>query len=310
MKPLVSIIVPVYNVGDCVLRCLDSLKKQIYEKLEFIIVDDGSTDESAKICDEFAKREKRARVFHKKNGGLSSARNYGIKRAKGEFICLVDSDDYVREEFVNRMVEVALNSEVDIVVCGYNGEIPKAETVTGKEATIKLLTQQNNIEIIACNKMYRRELFNDVLYPEGLNYEDNLTTYKLLSKAWRVVYEPESLYKYVERPGSIVNKGKKEEKLKFRERAAQEAIEYFKDDQDLKAAAEIALLTAKLAFMDFAISGKIEKKYLYENVIWVKDNKKKYLTNKYLNKKLRLYIYLVTSFNAKFYVSFRKIWHE
>ena len=87
-------------MGDYVLKCLDSLNDQTYENLEFIIIDDGSTDKSGEICDVFAKKEKRAKVFHKKNGGLSSARNFGIKKARGEYICLVDSDDWVQAEFV------------------------------------------------------------------------------------------------------------------------------------------------------------------------------------------------------------------
>lgn len=310
MKPLVSIVVPVYNVGDYVLRCLDSLHRQSYERIELIVVDDGSTDESGRLCDDFKKKEKRARVFHKKNGGLSGARNYGIKKAKGNYICLVDSDDYVSEVFVERMVAMALKDNVDVVMCGYNNEIPKAAVLTGKEATVKLLTQQDNMEIIAWNKMYRRALFDVVDYPEGLNYEDNLTTYKLLSRAERVGYLAESLYNYVEREGSITKEDEKEKKLKFREKAALGAIEYFKGDLDLKEAAEIALLTAKLAFIDSAINGKIDKKYMDECIVWVSKHKEKLLENKYLSKKLRLYIGLITTLNAKPYIGFRKIRHE
>ncbi|MBR2994465.1 glycosyltransferase [Candidatus Saccharibacteria bacterium] len=310
MKPLVSIIVPVYNVGDYVLKCLDSLNDQTYENLEFIIIDDGSTDKSGEICDVFAKKEKRAKVFHKKNGGLSSARNFGIKKARGEYICLVDSDDWVQAEFVEKLVEAVEKDKADIAVCGYNKVVPETKVLTGKEATIKLLTQQENMEIIAWNKIYRRGLFEEISYPEGVNHEDNLTTYKLLSRASKVAYEAESLYEYVERVGSIMDKGKKKEKLEFRERAAREAIEYFDEDKDLKAAAEIALLTAKMAWVDFAISREVDKEYLDKNVAWVKKNKNKYLKNKYLSKKLKLYIYLVTNFGAKLYIGFRKVWHE
>lgn len=310
MKPLVSIIVPVYNVGDYVLKCLDSLRGQTYSEVELIIVDDGSTDGSGKICDDFAKNMKWARVFHKKNGGLSSARNFGIGKAKGEFVCLVDSDDYVREDFVDKMVWAVLKNEADIVVCGYNDEVPEAKVLTGEEATIRLLTQQENMEIIAWNKMYRRELFDNVKYPEGSNYEDNLTTYKLLGKAKRVVYVAKPLYCYAERTGSITDKDKKEEKLRFRERAAREAIEYFKAESDLRAAAEIALLTAKIAYIDFAVSGEIPKRYLNENVEWVRKNKKKCLGNKFLSEKLKLYVYLITNLGAKLYIGFRKVRHE
>ena len=97
-KTLVSVIVPVYNVQKYVHKCLESLTQQSYNSLEIIIVDDGSTDGSGEICDEFVKSEKRAKVYHKKNGGLSDARNYGIKKSKGSLIALVDSDDYVEKK--------------------------------------------------------------------------------------------------------------------------------------------------------------------------------------------------------------------
>lgn len=308
MKPLVSVIVPVYNVEDYVLKCLKSLTGQSYDSIEIIVVDDGSTDKSGEICDEFACNDKRVKAFHKKNGGLSSARNYGIKKAKGEFICLVDSDDYVRKDFVEKMVGVS--SDADIVVCGYNDEIPEAKELTGEEATVRLLTRQDNMEIIAWNKIYRRELFKEISYPEGKNYEDNLTTYKLLSKAKKVVYVAESLYVYVERGGSIMNSSKKEEKLVHREMAAREALEYFSYDKKLKDASGIALLTANLAYMDFAISGGIEKGFLKKGKKWVIDNKIKLMKNQFLTKKLRLYINMITRFGGVLYVAFRKVRHE
>lgn len=309
MKPLVSVIVPVYNVRDYVDKCLESLIRQSYDNLEIVVVDDGATDGSGEICDELAKSDKRIKVFHKKNGGLSSARNYGIKKAKGEYVCLVDSDDYVKKDFVKALAEEAIRSDADIVACGYNDEIPMDRTMTGKEAAVTLLTKQNNMEIIAWNKLYRRELFGDILYPEGENYEDNLTTYKLLSKARRIAYVQKSLYVYRERVGSITNKDEKEKKLLAREKAAREAIKYFKNG-DLKSAADIALLTAKLAWIDFAINGAVEKRYLTESKNWIQKNKTALLSNRLLNKKLKLYVFLVTNFGGKLYILFRKIRHE
>ena len=156
---LVSVVVPVYNVEKYVEKCLKSLMGQSYGALEIIVVDDGSTDGSGAICDEMAAGDKRVRVFHKKNGGLSSARNYGIKRAKGEYVCLVDSDDWVKRDFVKKMVGEAVREGADVAVCGYNDEVPREEVLTGEEVTVRLLTWQENMEIIAWNKMYRRRLF-------------------------------------------------------------------------------------------------------------------------------------------------------
>lgn len=306
---LVSVVVPVYNVVKYVEKCLNSLLEQSYARIEIIVVDDGSADGSGEICDRLAEKDERVRVFHKKNGGLSSARNYGIKKAKGDFVCLVDSDDYVKKDFVKNLMEKVAEG-VDVVVCGYNENKPRAEIVTGKQAAARLLTKQENMEIVAWNKMYRRELFNGITYPDGQNYEDNLTTYKLLSKADKVVYVAESLYKYVERGGSITKKDHKEEKLLVRERAAKEAMSYFAGQKELYEAAEIAMLTAKLALVDFAVSGKIDKKYISEGIEWTRENKEELLKNRFLDKKLRLYVMLTTNMGGKLYVLFRKIRHE
>lgn len=309
-EPLVSVIVPVYNIEKYVRKCLDSLTSQSYENIEIIVVDDGSTDGSGEICDEIASKDKRVEVFHKKNGGLSSARNYGIKKAKGEYVCLVDGDDYVKRDFAKIMMEGMDRGDVDIVVCGYNAEIPKAGVMSGKEATIRLLTQQENVDIIAWNKMYRRCLFDKIQYPEGQNYEDSLTTYKLLAEARNVAYVAESLYVYVERGGSITKNDKKDLRLAAREKAAEEAVEYFAWDKELKAAAEVALLTAKLAFVDFAISGAIGKEYGVAAREWIRKNAKKYDANKFVNRKLRIYIKMICCCGGVGYTVFRRIRHE
>ena len=312
VKPtLISIVVPVYGVEKYVEKCLDSLSHQSYENIEVIVVDDGSIDRSGDICEEFAKKDKRIKVFHKTNGGLSDARNYGIKRAKGEYVCLVDSDDWAKSGFVEKMVNVALRENADIVVCGYNDMVPGRITMTGEEATMRLLVEQENVDIIAWNKMYRRGLFDDVLYPEGENYEDCLTTYKLLSKASKVEYLPESLYCYRERTGSITQKSGKEERLTMRERAAREAMEYFaKSNKRLWEAAQIAMLTAKLAFMDFAISGTIKKTYYYDGREWILNNKKSLYENQLLSRKLKTYIEMIEKCGGVGYRLFRKIRHE
>lgn len=306
MNKLVSIIVPVYNVEKYVLKCLKSLVSQTYKNIEVIVVDDGSTDGSGKICDEF--KDKRFRVFHKKNGGLSDARNFGIKKAKGEILAFVDSDDFVKEDFIEKMMGKMMEG-VDVVVCGYNDEKPTEEVLSGREATIRLLTQQENIDLITWNKVYRKALFldNNIWFPDGRKHEDALTTYKLLSNAERVQYVPESLYEYVVREGSIMNSGKKLEQLEMRALAAEEAISYFKDNKELKQAAEICLLWAKYHYLNEAIFGTIDKKYEKESLKWLKENAKKYKNNKFLTKKLRIYNILSTSLNGKLYKAFRKV---
>lgn len=312
MKPIISIIIPVYNVKAYVGKCLNSIKRQKYENLDIIIVDDGSTDESGKICDEFVKNETRARVFHKKNGGLSDARNYGIKKAKGEIIAFVDSDDFVQEEFISAMYENMVENNVDVVVCGYDLIKPKKEMMSGKAATIKLLTKQENVDIVAWNKLYKKSLFvnNNLWFPEGKKHEDTLVVYKILAQAKKVSYLDKSLYCYVERKESIMKTGKIEERLMMRELAAEEAIEYFKNDKDLRQAAEVSLLLAKYAYLDFAISGKIKQSYGEVAKKWVREHRNDFVDNKYMTKKLRIYNLASTKISGAVYWIFRKIIHE
>ena len=309
MNKLVSIIVPVYNVEEYILKCLKSLSSQKYKNIEVIAVDDGSTDNSGKICDDF--KDERFRIFHKKNGGLSSARNFGIKKAKGEILAFVDSDDFVKEDFIEKMLERMVD-DVDIVVCGYNDEKPKEETLSGRMATIRFLTKQENIDLITWNKVYRKSLFldNNIWFPKGQKHEDTLTTYKVLSKARKVAYLDEALYCYVERGDSIMKTGRIEERLEMRELAAKEAMEYFKNDKDLKQAAEVALLLAKYAYVDLAISGRVEKKYGELAIRWIKEHKKDFVNNRYMTKKLKIYNLMSTNLGGGLYLAFRKIKHE
>ena len=306
---LVSIVIPVYNVEDFVERCLSSVYLQSYNNIEIIVVDDGSTDGSGAICDDFAKGKKNIRVFHNKNKGLSFARNFGIKKAKGELIALVDSDDFVKNNFVEKMVESLVRDNSNLVICGFDQEKPERGILSGREATIKLLVKQENLEVVAWNKIYEKDLFveNDIWYPVGKKSEDSLTTYKLLSRAKKVSYVPDILYMYTKRSDSIMSTIKIEERLTMRECAARESIEFFAKDEELKDAAKIALLTAKFAFIDASIEKKINKKFYEKNIGWVRENMKEYKNNKYLTQKLRLYLCLVRIFDGVGYKLFRKI---
>lgn len=320
-KPLVSVIVAVYNIEDYVEKCLESLAKQDYENFEVIIVDDGSTDKSPEICDGFSGREKRFRVVHKKNGGLSDARNVGIKEAKGELVCLVDGDDKVRENYVSELVSVLEEGEAEIAVCGFNKERVEKKVVPGEQAAIDLLVAAENLNMVAWNKIYKKSLFidDDIWYPVGKKYEDTLTTYKLLAAANKVAYTNKSLYIYNDsREGSIMNSSKVEERLMAREKAAEEAVKYFSDEkrdfagkrEGLVAAAKVAVLLSKYAFLDFAIGKKIDKKYQKEMLRWLKKNWKFYKKNKALSKRLKTYGVLSTSLGGILYILFRKVKHE
>jgi len=307
-KPLISIIVPAYNVQDYITDCLTSLTLQTYANLEIIVIDDGSTDQTGNICDALASNDQRIRVIHQQNAGLSSARNKGIIESKGGLIAFVDGDDTVKPEYVEKLVE-NLSEHDDISVCGYlekdnNVEkivqLPTVERLSGIEATKRLLINQENYDLVAWNKLYRKKLFieHQIKYPVGEIHEDSLTTYKLYAAARQVSFCQEPLYAYRHRSGSIMSEIAKIKSLEFRERAANEAIEYFKNNTELKPAAEIALLTAKFAYLDCAIRGEIDQKHGDEAESWIKEHKKAYRHNPSLTKKLRLYLKLGSLYRA------------
>ena len=191
-KPLISVIVPVYNVKGYLTECVESLLAQTFDSYEILLIDDGSTDGSSTLCESFKTSHPNVRIFHKPNGGLSSARNFGLYRAKADFVAFVDSDDTVEPNYLQSLHDALEKHDADIAVCGYDSDLPRAETLSGKNATIRLLTKQENLDVLAWNKLYKKSLFfdHDIFYPEGEVHEDNLTTYKLYSKAKKVTFVP------------------------------------------------------------------------------------------------------------------------
>lgn len=215
LQPLVSIITPVYNVADYLPRCIESICHQSYENLEILLIDDGSRDQSGWICDQYSQIDTRIRVIHQKNGGLSSARNTGIKAALGEYVAFIDSDDFISNQFIERLLKLALAYKAEISICGYyEGRsstfpvCPKAEKIqvyTSKEMLQEWHGTNKHIETIACNKLYLKELFKDekMRYPKGYYHEDVQLTHLLVNEAKQIVITSERLYYYFRRKGSI-----------------------------------------------------------------------------------------------------------
>jgi glycosyltransferase involved in cell wall biosynthesis len=205
-QPLVSIIIPVYNVEPYVAQCVDSVLAQTYPNLQVILVDDGSTDNSGKICDEYAKRDGRVRVFHTKNGGVSSARNHGLKHALGEYVLMVDSDDWIKLDAVNRMVVVAKHSDADIVASSFSAEwLDRSERQKGLSDCEEKLSKVDALYALICDrrisnapwaKLYKRGLFQGIQYPVGRVFEDVATTWKLVEASNVVSIIPDNLFHY------------------------------------------------------------------------------------------------------------------
>lgn len=225
MKDLISIIIPVYNVEEYLKDCLDSIRAQSYENLEIIVVDDGSTDNSSLICDEFAKIDTRFIVVHKQNGGQADARNIGVLRSTGKYLMFVDSDDVVKNTYVERLYNVLIDKNVDIVCSPYkkiyeinellndNESISNPIVYSNIEGLEKLLYQNKIFHTGAFGKIFKKEVWKDVSFPKGMIYEDLGTTYKILLKSNRVAGIDEHLYGYRIRKGSTMRQAYKPIKL-------------------------------------------------------------------------------------------------
>lgn len=229
-KVKISVIVPVYNVEEYLPVCLNSILDQTYPVYELILVDDGSEDNSGIICEQYAKKDSRIKVIHKKNGGLSSARNAGIDIADGSYIAFIDSDDVVHPEYLERMLLTAKKENADIVACHFiKGENCQWKPLkTGKEIRVgsQILDKMNVDDVVvtvAWNKLYRRELFinTELRYPEGKIHEDMFLTPQLLYHAKKMVLISEELYFYRQRPDSIMSASFSTKKLQ-----SLEAIEF------------------------------------------------------------------------------------
>jgi len=211
--PLISIIVPVFNVEAYVERCIESLILQSYQNIEIIIVDDGSTDNSGKICDKYRESDSRVKVIHKQNGGLADARNTGVDKAKGEYIAFVDSDDWVAADYVNEMYKVLVLNDSDIAVCKFqrvsqnrviSHKSNEVQKVYVREEAIKQLLYQK-ISTSVCGKLYKINLWNGVRFPVGKLYEDVETIYFIFNNCKKISSTNKIMYFYFFRNDSIVN---------------------------------------------------------------------------------------------------------
>ncbi len=219
MTPLISVIIPVYNVEKYIEMSIKSVIEQSYKNIEIILVDDGSTDNSGNICDTFARKDNRVRVIHKKNSGVSAARNTGINASEGEYICFIDSDDYITEDYVKHMYDVAVKYDTDITTSnqfkiwndGKTVELFKRNepygTVTLKSGTETLsdMLYGKTCYATCCCKLYKKDIFKDIRFPEYRMGEDSFTMYKCFLKATSVahLYQPD--YYYVQHESSAMH---------------------------------------------------------------------------------------------------------
>ncbi|MCR5204426.1 MAG: glycosyltransferase [Lachnospiraceae bacterium] len=242
---LISLIVPVYNVSKYLRNCLDSIRKQTYSNIEVILVDDGSTDGSQKICDEYTHIDERFICIHKKNGGLSDARNEGVKLASGKYGMLVDSDDFIHRDSIRVLYRNLIDADADMAIGNYRrvkfedkvdvDENPENKTTvyTTEEALKELCELEygyfsaNHIQQFtsAWNKLYKMDILKKIPFPAGKVFEDVATAHLFIHRCKRVVYTEAILYYYLLREGSISRVAVKNTDMNT---AFESRIEYFK----------------------------------------------------------------------------------
>lgn len=241
MEKLVSVIVAVYNIEEYLPRCVDSILAQTYRNLEIILVDDGSKDQSGNICDSYAEKDRRIKVIHKKNGGLSDARNAGMDAATGEYIGFVDGDDWIEPDMYRAMYFACEKEKAQAAVCRYK-QITKSGIIDGSAGNSVSLSRDEALEIYVCgderyliynsvwSKLFARDLVEGMRFPVGKNSEDIMFTTRAFCRMERLVYLDEAYYNYVlDREGSIMNEKAGERRLKDEIPFWQEQIAYFRE---------------------------------------------------------------------------------
>ena len=241
------------------------------------MVDDGSTDKSGEICDEYAEKDSRVKVLHKKNGGLSSARNAGIDIAQGNYLGFVDSDDYIEKDMYETLYSCIREYDAGMATCGicdlYNG-VKKVwkkgsmeRCVLDNVTAFKLVMESRIIEVYVVNKLYKKELFDNIRYPEGKTYEDTFTTPILMYNAKKVAYTPELKYYYVHRENSITTSKYKPSDICLME-SNKKNLEFVKENvPELLPQAELRYLWAHTVFMDKLIKVDNPDKKLYDDIL-------------------------------------------
>ena len=304
MNEKISIIVPVYNVEKYLKKCIDSIVNQTYKNLEIILVDDGATDRSGEICDELAKLDNRIKVYHKKNGGLSDARNYGVERATGDYIGFVDSDDYIDAEMYEKLYEAITKEDADVAECSFKIIYPDRVELFNDEEYYNVLGEQEYLEEYlklkkifgsVWTKLIKSTIAKKIEFPVGKLYEDTYYAYDLIDIVDKYVIMDNPYYNYLMRENSITN-------AKFNPRIFDlvEIVEKFhmnvyRNYPSLKEAADCRKMYAYFSVLNsILLEENFKNNTFYQQIInYFKENYKKLLKNKYITRNRKLSIILI-----------------
>lgn len=297
---MVSVVIPVYNVAKYLSACLDSIMAQTYKDLDIILVDDGSTDASSEICDKYAALDSRIRVFHKENGGLSDARNFGITKAIGNEITFVDSDDVLNCNMIQVLHSIKHQVNCEMSVCfrrkiDEDGNFidtksqPSSLTIAkNKEEAMQVYFETKGGGLVAWGKLYDKKIFDTVRYPVGRYNEDVFTTYKLVAQCTAIAITSQQLYYYRVREGSIMNRPFEKKHLDMIYGSV-EMTQFLERNFPKQAIySQILLIYASLkAFIWMSKSEKIDDEG-YKLIVNVLNQYKGLLFSKYISKKASL----------------------
>lgn len=275
---LISVIVPVYNVAQYLEKSIASIQQQTYQNLEIILVDDGATDESGRLCEQIDEQDERVLVYHKENEGLSQARNDGLKQAHGDYVIFIDSDDYIHPEMIASLYQQLVKEDADVSSCGVmnvyaNSESPQTENqddyfVCDTETFLREYLIGEKIPGTICNKLIKKEIAAQLTFPKGLIYEDAYYHFDLIKVAKKYVVNTKPYYYYFHRGDSITTKPYAKKDLAYIDIYQKFYTEVVKEYPNLT---EVAFF--RLAYAHFFI---LDKMLLDENFKEFKDYQRIY----------------------------------
>lgn len=313
MKGLVSVIVPIYNVEKYLKRCVESICSQTYKNLEIILVDDGSPDNCPRICEELAKVDERIKVIHKKNGGLSDARNCGLDNCSGKYVCFVDSDDCIEKDYVEHMLTIAEDTDADMVISSFKYLYEDGSTkdfdfefekkYLGPKECMELLTRDYKLPVVvAWSKLYKREIFSELRFKKGIIHEDEEICHKIISLINKISLTNKCLYLYFQRNDSIMGTLKPAKSKVMNEILAERkefAVKIGCDDECLK---NFEINRYQYSFKLAYLFNKEKDKINYrKQLVVIKDNLRELQSNK-LIKRSAVMKYYVKYYLLKFHL--------
>ena len=313
-EPLISIVVPIYNVAEYLPRCLDSILAQTYKNFEVILVNDGSTDKSKQICQDYSRKDKRFILINKKNGGVSSARNTGIDRAKGDYVTFVDPDDYADDDYLEVLFRTMKRHGADISACGHitryeasgatiSSACGKQRVLTPEEAIRAMLYETyDGLGVSLWAKLFSKNVFDGVRFPEGRIFEDTAIVFELIGAAKSISTDLHSKYNYMMRSDSITNCDFDKSKLDMLDAtkyACEKAVEQF---PSLRQAAKSRMVYAYLSTLSQASKSTIRpgKKTTKALIKYVRRYGLPLLFNKNVKSRNKIGI-ITTLFGFRFY---------